>query len=482
MVGAGDYQLSNDDIFAWQYENWGDAPPVPTPSIKNPELILADVLVDFGDGVHWNWEDVTLDSAQSHTANDALILACQQLGFALEATTSEYGVFIDGINDVFNAADWSTFWMFELWNTTGRAWEAASTGVDSYNISKDDVIALFNGAWGELPRPTPLERFPDPSPKPGYISGHVENKWTGLNVTGAWVRVYSNETLANLTSTDEHGNFITGPLAPGNYILNVSLVNYQHWLSGPIEVSIRQTTIINETITLVDYLPPPTTAVTATNLHAAEGDTIELNWTGYLEPNDLDEYWVFMSTTSFEALEGLTPTVTVTAGTQSKVITGLTPDTTYYFAVVTVDKAGNYWPSATPVTVTPTTPLPSIFTLTIGRIIDEDGNPIENAQVIILLGNESFTNSTSADGKVTFAAVPDTWKGQSIDIKIEKDGYHSLIVGKAPITEAGAIITLDIELKTEKTLPEGNTWWIVIAVIVILVIVLITAIIIKKRR
>ncbi len=424
-VGAGAYELAPGDIIAWHYDSWGDAPPVPTPLDDDPTLVAADILVDIGDGVHWHWEDVTLNAASGHTAYHALEAGCAQLGFELNATESEMGIFVDSINGTANAADWSEFWNFLVWNETAEAWEVASVGVSSYNITADTLaIALLYGAWGETPRPTPLLKNPEPRPEPmnGAITGRVVDGDTGVALANATVRIYQNATLVSSTTTNATGAFFAEALPPGDYFLNCSAENYGAQRSAAVTVIEGETTTLAAPVALGDRIPPAPIEATLGSEESSDGDRVTVHWHGYKAPLDIDHYAVYLSVDPITSIAALNATKTLPARVNSTTVTGLEMDRTYHIAVVPVDHEGNYVPAVTSVAVTPTANA-VILPIVIGPVTDEEGEPLEAVKVTLAFENESYTNTTDARGYSSFD-LPHTWDGTAVTLAFEKDGYR----------------------------------------------------------
>ncbi len=158
LVGADQYIFSQNGSMAWMYDNWGDSPPVPTPLEPEPELIKNHVLIDFGN-TSYAWEDVIIPTGSS--AFNATVLACSELGFGLDHTESQYGIFMNGINDVVNAPDWSESWSLFYWNRTASGWELSPVGCDQYIMENHASIAWMYDRWGDSPPvPTPLAANP----------------------------------------------------------------------------------------------------------------------------------------------------------------------------------------------------------------------------------------------------------------------------------------------------------------------------------
>jgi RHS repeat-associated protein len=72
-----------------------------------------------------------------------------------------------------------------------------------------------------------------------------------------------------------------------------------------------------------------------------KGTEVTLSWTAYPETSDVAYYAVYKSSAAFSDVTGMTPIGTVNKGTNTYKATGLTLGSTYYFAVVPVDQAGN---------------------------------------------------------------------------------------------------------------------------------------------
>lgn len=100
---------------------------------------------------------------------------------------------------------------------------------------------------------------------------------------------------------------------------------------------------------------PPLAVETLTINPDGNGTSILLNWDGYDETfhGDIASYRVYVQDTFFTTITGLTPFSTVNAGTFTAKVNNLTRNTTYYFAVVAVDHAGNALESVSAVKVVP---------------------------------------------------------------------------------------------------------------------------------
>ncbi|KAF0143500.1 MAG: fibronectin type III domain-containing protein [Nitrospirae bacterium] len=77
---------------------------------------------------------------------------------------------------------------------------------------------------------------------------------------------------------------------------------------------------------------------------SGKGTEITLSWAAYVETPDIAYYRIFMSTANFTDTTGMAPTGTTNKGIKTFKVTGLTQESTYYFAVVPIDISGNFTP------------------------------------------------------------------------------------------------------------------------------------------
>ena len=98
-----------------------------------------------------------------------------------------------------------------------------------------------------------------------------------------------------------------------------------------------------------DEAPPAVDTLTVTD--PGSGIAADLDWHGYDESihGDIAAYRIYAETGGFTELAGLSVRDTVVVGNFSCTVENLTRNTTYFFAVVAVDLAGNALTSATPV-------------------------------------------------------------------------------------------------------------------------------------
>ncbi len=74
---------------------------------------------------------------------------------------------------------------------------------------------------------------------------------------------------------------------------------------------------------------------------SGNGTEVTLSWAAYPETTDVGYYSIFRSSVAFTDVAGMTSIGTVNKGAKTYKATGLTQGSTYYFAVVPVDQAGN---------------------------------------------------------------------------------------------------------------------------------------------
>ncbi len=87
--------------------------------------------------------------------------------------------------------------------------------------------------------------------------------------------------------------------------------------------------------------PPPLLPNVLIADGAGDGTEVSLSWPDYPATEDVGYYAVYKSSATFNNVAGMTPIGTVTSGIAMYKVTGLVKGTTYYFAVVPVDMAGN---------------------------------------------------------------------------------------------------------------------------------------------
>jgi len=94
-----------------------------------------------------------------------------------------------------------------------------------------------------------------------------------------------------------------------------------------------------------DNTPPA--EIDSLDVSSGNDGSIILDWNGYDEADqgDISFYRIYVETSSFVDVSGLTPFATVNGGNFTYAIDNLGGNTTYYFAVVAVDHSGNALPT-----------------------------------------------------------------------------------------------------------------------------------------
>ncbi len=131
---------------------------IPSSGAEDGDGDTVAVLFDFGDG-RWAWND-TAYTAPSN-AWCATVNASDALGFDLEFSFSQDGVFLESVDGVATPADFSKYWGLWWWDDTKEAWQASMVGALDLNLTNTGAIAWRFGAFGDpSPAPDPLTREP----------------------------------------------------------------------------------------------------------------------------------------------------------------------------------------------------------------------------------------------------------------------------------------------------------------------------------
>lgn len=99
---------------------------------------------------------------------------------------------------------------------------------------------------------------------------------------------------------------------------------------------------------------PPAVVMTLTATDAKISETIDLDWSGYEESDDLFYYKIYKSEADFSDVTGMSEIASAAKGTFTYRVDGLTNGISYYFAVTAVDETGNEDPNATTASAIPT--------------------------------------------------------------------------------------------------------------------------------
>lgn len=147
---------------------------------------------------------------------------------------------------------------------------------------------------------------------------------------GTW----SSTAVSNDTFAVRPVTFSTG--MDGNHALFVSLARDM----GGAELARTNA----RTIT-VDVTPPLHPVITLTS---SNNSSATVGWSTYAAPADLGSFRVYIATSNFTTVQGMTPVSALSAAARSYTYGGLSLDRPYYTAVAAVDVAGNSTMAVTP--------------------------------------------------------------------------------------------------------------------------------------
>ncbi|RLE68752.1 MAG: hypothetical protein DRJ45_07535, partial [Thermoprotei archaeon] len=191
---------------------------------------------------------------------------------------------------------------------------------DDYSNEPDYPNGRINlGAYGNT-----REASLGTSLSTGILKGKVTDEETGLPIEGALIGANSHQTTTNST-----GDYILS-LPVGNYTVTASKDGY-YSSTATAEILANQTTTLNFTLTK-DTTPPVISNITVSSItsHSAV-----ISWKTNEPSTSLVKYGT--SSGNYPHSQGDTSYTTI----HSITLTGLSPNTTYYFVVNSTDKANN---------------------------------------------------------------------------------------------------------------------------------------------
>ncbi len=119
---------------------------------------MVAVLFDFGNG-RFSWGFVPLPDPSN--AWCATVDAAEGLGFELEYSFSQYGVFLESVDGVDTPDDFSRYWGLWSWSDVDRTWSDPGMGALGLDVGEGDSVAWRFAAWGEPgPDPNPITLDP----------------------------------------------------------------------------------------------------------------------------------------------------------------------------------------------------------------------------------------------------------------------------------------------------------------------------------
>lgn len=134
----------------------------------------------------------------------------------------------------------------------------------------------------------------------------------------------------------------------------------QVWISKALDLAGLTIDRTNVYTAVVDATPPAQPVV---SLVSSNASSAMLGWSGYVAPQDLAAFRVYLRQTNFTTLDGISPITGLAPSARVFQASNLNLDTDYYIAVVASDIAGNSVSTVTPVKIKLPTTLPPRVTV-----------------------------------------------------------------------------------------------------------------------
>jgi len=128
---------------------------------------------------------------------------------------------------------------------------------------------------------------------------------------------------------------------------NITLVNGENILQFSARDRARNISPTTEVRIFLDNIAPG--PVTVSGNGNGIGTSINLVWSG--AGSDVDHYNVYLRSTPYTDVTGISPLVTIVEGTRAYTVTGLVRATTYYISIIAVDTLGNSLSAVSPIAV-----------------------------------------------------------------------------------------------------------------------------------
>jgi hypothetical protein len=234
-----------------------------------------------------------------------------------------------------------------------------------------------------------------------------------LNSAGdlAAYKVYFNNDAGTTLAANETSHSVAGLNAATGYPITITTIDSDGNESGGL---------FHNAITL---LANPTIAS-----FAPLSSMVDLAWNPSLPSNFVKKYAIYISTTDFSSVAGLTPAYLLNAARNDIKVSGLTNGTTYYFAVTAINLSDGETQTVTTVSATPEVDLdgPEISNLTFAGTLLTDGATLSSAGTFAvgatdvsgvsrvefqLDGVTLATDINGSDGYTGFWNLPDTTDG-----------------------------------------------------------------------
>jgi len=118
--------------------------------------------------------------------------------------------------------------------------------------------------------------------------------------------------------------------------------------------------------------------------------------------------------------------------------------------------------------------VPEDVDVSIGPVLDEDGEPIEGASVTLTIDGQTYTGVTNAQG-IAVIPVPPTAMGKNVTVKITKDGYEDISYTTS-LDANGDLTTQPPQMVMDEGKGSGGsslTWlWILLVIIVVIAVII----------
>ncbi len=283
-------------------------------------------------------------------------------------------------------------------------------------------------------------------------------------------------TIDDQSVTVTDGNFSIERDA-GSYFINATADGYQNYSK---ELTVARDEERELPIVLVPTedttAPAAVSGLQPTDLTTDDEASVRLTWTANTE-DDLAGYYIFQSLSALENLSGRSHQ-DVDATQTSYTVDGLSWDTTYHFAVVAVDDAGNYLTTdytQDTITTAQRTVEPTVKDWVRIGPFTYDGEPLSGATVTFEFNDTTKTGVTDDEGYANIS-VDRSWAGATIDVKVEKDDYETnTFTQKLPDQLGESVVSADdgtLE-KTEEAAPPLFLYILLLIIVVIIVVLLV---------
>ena len=254
MVSAinGD-ESPSDSSWRWELHTWNMSGQVWEPSLTGIDsaeptnLAFAPNTTDDSLIPMPDMSNISFTIVQSNGTNDTAVLdrisAWHQSLAALdefEASTSQYGHFMNSISNVNAPSDYSWWWQLHHWNMTSESWEESALGMD-------ELYDMTHIAWA--PNSTMDHMIPAPQMiqnshgeemihklgvvYPDGTTAMFDGTYTGVNNVSAMEHTMVTLQQNAVEHDMANGSAISIDGTPGEYDLYIwhDMGDYSHWMS-----------------------------------------------------------------------------------------------------------------------------------------------------------------------------------------------------------------------------------------------------------